>query len=62
MRLQFHDDELKDRLVELSKDLQISLNALVNMICQSQFSQTEKYRLDLMIEIANVSKNNLQFK
>ncbi|MDU1848463.1 MAG: hypothetical protein E6778_23405 [Niallia nealsonii] len=58
MRLQFEDDEMKNKLIDLAKDLGLSLNALVNKILSARFSDKDSKYLQLMIEIAEFKKVN----
>lgn len=51
MRLQFSDNELKDKLDLLASELDISLNLLVNMILKAHFNEADKDRMDFMIEL-----------
>ena len=50
MRLRFNDDEIKQKLVNLAFDLDISANQLVNMILAAQFSVRDRNQLQLSLD------------
>lgn len=51
MRLRFNDDEIKQKLVNLAFDLDISLNQLVNMILSAHFSVRDRNQLQLSLDL-----------
>ena len=51
MRLRFNDDEIKQKLVNLAFDLDISANQLVNMILAAQFSVRDRNQLQLSLDL-----------
>ena len=51
MRLRFNDDEIKQKVVNLAFDLDISANQLVNMILAAQFSVRDRNQLQLSLDL-----------
>lgn len=58
MRLQFDDVSLKDNLKSLAVDMDISLNALVNLILKAQFDMRVKNQLQLYLNLVDFKREN----
>ena len=56
MRLRFEDENLKSKLEDLARYLDVSLNRLVNMICAAEFSEQDKKVLELSKEINSLKE------
>lgn len=59
MKLRFDDDALKEKLQSLANDMELSLNRLVLKILNSQFDETEKKSLNLLMELAQFKRNTV---
>jgi len=56
MRLRFEDIELKGKLLDLSLDIGVGLNKLVNMILSAQFDDKARKSLQLAKDIAEYKR------
>lgn len=59
MRLQFENPDLKSKLEDLAKQLDVSLNHLVNMICAAEFSEQDKKVFELFKGISSLKEVEL---
>jgi hypothetical protein len=57
MRLQFNDSELKGKLEDLAAEVELSLNALANMILAAPFSEGDRKKLQLLLDIAEFKRS-----
>lgn len=57
MRLQFNDPSMKLKLETMAAECEISLNALVNMIVAAQFSEPDRKKLQLLVDIAEFKRS-----
>lgn len=57
MRLQFKDPALKINLEDLAADVELSLNALVNVILAASFSDSDRKKLQLLLDIAEFKRS-----
>lgn len=59
MRLRFKDEQIKQKLVSLSFDLEISTNELVNMILEAHFYTRQRNYLQLSLDLLAFKKEQL---